>query len=211
MRVYHTETQEDFNALMEELEREGCIWRSGDKPTELKNFWSRYGTEMVVYVKNKDLTLGDIGSVQGVVPIEKFTKESKIKSKVPVVPQFVADWYEQHRYKLEHSIWQYIYCWDVQKRKSDFYNFMKNDNLKPIETLIKMKDGYEVEKEPLYYVHFLEGIGGYLNMRYDGLMRTNGKDQDDEYKTQFTEAEIKSMKKGKGYWLLREPVEEVSK
>ncbi|HCW3516128.1 TPA: DUF1642 domain-containing protein [Listeria monocytogenes] len=70
-------------------------------------------------------------------------------------------------------------------------------------------DGYEVEKEPLYYVHFLEGIGGYLNMRYDGLMRTNGKDQDDEYKTQFTEAEIKSMKKGKGYWLLREPVDEV--
>ncbi|EAE5890356.1 DUF1642 domain-containing protein [Listeria monocytogenes] len=69
--------------------------------------------------------------------------------------------------------------------------------------------GYEVEKEPLYYVHFLEGIGGYLNMRYDGLMRINGKDQDDEYKTQFTEAEIKSMKKGKGYWLLREPIEEV--
>ncbi|HBJ9911395.1 TPA: DUF1642 domain-containing protein, partial [Listeria monocytogenes] len=56
-----------------------------------------------------------------------------------VVPQCVADWYEQHRYKLEHSIWQYIYCWDVQKRKSDFYNFMKNDNLKPVETLIRMR------------------------------------------------------------------------
>ncbi|MML69642.1 DUF1642 domain-containing protein [Listeria monocytogenes] len=163
---------------------------------------------MVVYVKNKDLTLGDIGSVQGVVPIEKFTKESKIKSKVPVVPQFVADWYEQHRYKLEYSIWQYIYCWDVQKRKSDFHDFMDDDNLKPIETLIKMKDGYEVEKEPLYYyVHFLAGTGGYLNMRYDGLIYISGKDQTDEYKTQFTEAEIKAMDKGDAYWLLREPVE----
>ncbi|EAD0715287.1 DUF1642 domain-containing protein [Listeria monocytogenes] len=75
-----------------------------------------------------------------------------------VVPQFIADWYEQHRDKLEHSIWQYIYCWDVQKRKSDFYNFMKNDNLKPVETLIKMKDGYEVEKEPVWVV---ENENGY--------------------------------------------------
>ncbi|HCQ5167800.1 TPA: DUF1642 domain-containing protein [Listeria monocytogenes] len=86
---------------------------------------------------------------------------------------------------------------------------MKNDNLKPVETLIKMKDGYEVEKEPLYYVHFIEGIGGYLNMRYDGHQRSNGKDQNYEYKTQFTEAEIKAMDKGEAYWLLREPVEEV--
>ncbi|EAE3135971.1 TPA: DUF1642 domain-containing protein [Listeria monocytogenes] len=75
-----------------------------------------------------------------------------------VVPQCVADWYEQHRYKLEHSIWQYIYCWDVQKRKSDFYNFMKNDNLKPVETLIRMRYGYEVEKEPVWVV---ENENGY--------------------------------------------------
>ncbi|EAE0110784.1 DUF1642 domain-containing protein [Listeria monocytogenes] len=125
------------------------------------------------------------------------------------VPQFVVDWYEQHRHKLEYSIWGYIYDWDDQDCESDFYDFMKNDNLKPVETLIKMKDGYEVEKEPLYYVHFIEGIGGYLNMRYDGHQRSNGKDQNYEYKTQFTEAEIKAMDKGEAYWLLREPVEEV--
>ncbi|HBM3436788.1 TPA: DUF1642 domain-containing protein [Listeria innocua] len=64
------------------------------------------------------------------------------------VPQCVADWYEDNKDKLDYSIWQYIYCWDVQKRESDFYDFMNNNNLKPVETLIKMKDGYEVEKEP---------------------------------------------------------------
>lgn len=37
---------------------------------------------------------------------------------------------------------------------------MKNDNLKPIETLIKMKDGYEVEKEPLYYVQLIDHATG---------------------------------------------------
>ncbi|EOT0629858.1 DUF1642 domain-containing protein [Listeria monocytogenes] len=137
--------------------------------------------------------------------------ERELLSPAPVlkVPQCVADWYEKYKCALEYSIWKYIYEWADQDYESDFYSFMNHACNNPIETLIKMKYGYEVEKEPLYYVHFLEGIGGYLNMRYDGLMRTNGKDQDDEYKTQFTEAEIKSMKKGKGYWLLREPVDEV--
>ncbi|WP_198454031.1 DUF1642 domain-containing protein, partial [Listeria monocytogenes] len=68
------------------------------------------------------------------------------------------DWYEQHRHKLEYSIWGYIYDWDDQDCESDFYDFMKNDNLKPVETVIKMKDGYEVEKEPVWVV---ENENGY--------------------------------------------------
>ncbi|OEQ27276.1 hypothetical protein AJN15_06325 [Listeria monocytogenes] len=154
------------------------------------------------------MTIGSINSVQGVVSIEKYSKSNN--SKFPVVPQFVADWYEDNKENLEYKIWEYIYDWDDQDCESDFHDFMYDDNLKPIETLIKMQYGYEVEKEQLYYVKLIDSAIGYLNMRYDGLMRTNGKDQDDEYKTQFTEAEIKSMKKGKGYWLLREPVEEVT-
>ncbi|EMG7320569.1 DUF1642 domain-containing protein [Listeria monocytogenes] len=125
-----------------------------------------------------------------------------------VVPQCVADWYEQHRYKLEHSIWQYIYCWDVQKRKSDFYNFMKNDNLKPVETLIRMRYGYEVEKEPLYYVKLIEGVSGYLNVRNDGIQFLNSRGQTAELKTRFTEKEIKAMDKGDAYWQFAVLVEE---
>ncbi|MFH5696505.1 DUF1642 domain-containing protein, partial [Listeria monocytogenes] len=86
--------------------------------------------------------------------------EDLLLSPAPVlkVPQFVADWYEQHRHKLEYSIWGYIYDWDDQDCESDFYDFMKNDNLKPVETVIKMKDGYEVEKEPVWVV---ENENGY--------------------------------------------------
>ncbi|MBC2140172.1 DUF1642 domain-containing protein [Listeria innocua] len=167
--------------------------------------------DTVIIVKKGALAILPKSCVTNDTLIVKYTKESKTNSKFPVVPQFVADWYEDNKENLDYKIWEYIYDWKYQEYESDFYDFMHDNSLKPIETLIKMKDGYEVEKEPLYYVHFLEGIGGYLNMRYDGLMRINGKDQDDEYKTQFTEAEIKSMKKGKGYWLLREPVEEVNK
>ncbi|TYU82188.1 DUF1642 domain-containing protein [Listeria monocytogenes] len=124
-----------------------------------------------------------------------------------VVPQFVADWIihcRQHEYDLV-CLLDYEYS-DMSYEMDNWLHSEESNQ----ELLVRAwLDGYEVEKEPLYYVHFLEGIGGYLNMRYDGLMRTNGKDQDDEYKTQFTEAEIKSMKKGKGYWLLREPVDEL--
>ncbi|HHS3260034.1 TPA: DUF1642 domain-containing protein [Listeria monocytogenes] len=138
-----------------------------------------------------------------------------------VVPQFVADWYEQHRHKLEYSIWGYIYDWDDQDCESDFYDFMGNDNLKPVETLIKMKDGYEVEKEPLYYVRLplstwnddaaeLEVINMYvlLNKQSDettftGLIINKNK----KWTTKLTEAEIKSMPEGDIYWQFAVPVE----
>ena len=64
----------------------------------------------------------------------------------PVVPQFVADWYEEHKDKFEYS----VQCLCVQGykplRQIDVW-FDKTKN-KPIETLVMMhKFGYEVEKE----------------------------------------------------------------
>ncbi|EHH2542537.1 TPA_asm: DUF1642 domain-containing protein [Listeria monocytogenes] len=134
--------------------------------------------------------------------------EDLLLSPAPVlkVPQFVADWYEQHRHKLEYSIWGYIYDWDNQDCESDFYDFMENDNLKPVETLIKMKDGYEVEKEPLYYVQLITIFLGYLNERNDGRRSLSDSVQNDIFKTQFTEAEIKAM--DERYWQFAVPVEE---
>lgn len=209
MRVYHTETQEDFNALMEKLEREGCMWRSGDKPTELTNCWSRYGIAMVVYVKNKDLTIGHIGGVQGALLIEKYSKSTN--SKFPVVPQFVADWYEDNKEKLDYKIWEYIYDWKYQDCESDFYDFMDDNSLKPIETLIKMQDGYEVEKEQLYYVKFVDGNNVdncYLNAGYSGRLIVADSYVGCGFNTKFTEAEIKEM--GERYWQFAVPVEEVT-
>ena len=69
--------------------------------------------------------------------------------KKPVVPQFVADWYEEHKDNFEYS----IQCLCVQGcepvRQIDIW--FDNDDNKPIVTLVKMKlFGYEVEKEKLY-------------------------------------------------------------
>ena len=67
----------------------------------------------------------------------------------PVVPQFVANWYEEHKDNFEYS----IQCLCVQGcepvRQIDIW--FDNDDNKPIVTFVKMKlFGYEVEKGKLY-------------------------------------------------------------
>ena len=69
----------------------------------------------------------------------------------PIVPKYVADWYEEHKDNFEYS----VQCLCVQGckpvRQIDIW--FDNDDNKPIETLVKMKlFGYEVEKEQLYTV-----------------------------------------------------------
>ena len=75
------------------------------------------------------------------------------ESEKPVVPQFVADWYEEHKDNFEYSIQFLCVHGCLPKRKIDTW-FDSDDN-KPIETLVKMKlFGYEVEKEKLYLASF---------------------------------------------------------
>ena len=75
------------------------------------------------------------------------------KSEKPVVPQFVADWYEEHKDDFEMNL--YNLCVDFHKRKltDDLYEWFNKLIDKPIETFVKMKlFGYEVKKEKLYTV-----------------------------------------------------------
>lgn len=52
MKIYHTKTQEDYSALMIELEGENCVWGSGHLPTEW-GCWSTYGKDTCVRVQDK--------------------------------------------------------------------------------------------------------------------------------------------------------------
>lgn len=71
----------------------------------------------------------------------------------PVVPQFVADFYESIKDDFEDGVYELciqLYNCDLDGRINFWFGC--NDN-KPIETLVKMKlYGYEVEKEKLYTV-----------------------------------------------------------
>ena len=117
----------------------------------------------------------------------------------PVVPQFVADWYEEHKDNFEHSI-QYLCvhgCLPVRKIQTWF----DNEDNKPIETLVMMhKFGYKVKKEKLYTVELPNPNGcGYIKVylgKYQngktGLYEWNGYSfWKQEEKAQLTEAEIK--------------------
>ena len=71
----------------------------------------------------------------------------------PKVPQFVADWYEEHKDNFDYS----VQCLCVHGRKPvrQIDIWFDNDDNKPIVTLVKMKlFGYEVEKEKLYLASF---------------------------------------------------------
>nr|DAR04385.1 MAG TPA: Protein of unknown function (DUF1642) [Caudoviricetes sp.] len=84
----------------------------------------------------------------------------------PVVKQFVADWYEDHKDNLEYNIWSYIYNWE-QKEGSAFKDWIDTVRNKPIQTLVNMHQfGYTVEKEKRYYVRFkfIEDSYSYLTL-----------------------------------------------
>ncbi|HGF7699199.1 TPA: DUF1642 domain-containing protein [Enterococcus faecium] len=66
----------------------------------------------------------------------------------PVVPKFVAEWFEENKHALDLAIFTKIRELDGKRypHETDFENWLDNAENNPIENLIRMKDGYEVEK-----------------------------------------------------------------
>ena len=52
MKLYHTQTRKDYDALMYELESKGVKWYSGHKPLEFDGF-EDYGIKTVISVTNE--------------------------------------------------------------------------------------------------------------------------------------------------------------
>lgn len=83
--------------------------------------------------------------------IEKLDEPQK-----PVVQQFVADWYEEHKDDFEGNLFR---CIDRMpdlfsgEELSDFEEWIVDDDTAPFQTLVNMHQfGYEVEKEKRYKV-----------------------------------------------------------
>lgn len=69
----------------------------------------------------------------------------------PVVPKFVAEWFEDNKDDLEFAIWEL--CVDSYgSAQQGMLDWIQQSENKPIETLIRMKDGYKVEKVLKYIV-----------------------------------------------------------
>ena len=102
--------------------------------------------------------------VNGIIKrIEQLDEPKKV-----VVPQFVADWYEEYKDDFEFNIWDWVaYSDESEKLENKEFNSWINDSEgNPIQTLVNMHQfGYEVEKEKRYLVKLkgVEGYGRYLN------------------------------------------------
>ena len=91
----------------------------------------------------------------------KFEGSLEVDKKQPVVPQFVADWYEKHKNSLEFNIFDYVYRFD-QNEESDLKDWFDDIDTNAFQTLVNMHQfGYEVEKEKRYTVK-IKAVNQYL-------------------------------------------------
>ena len=73
----------------------------------------------------------------------------------PVVPQYVADWYEEHKGDFDYELWDYLTSWGDQDDDDDFKEWFREGEKQPVITLVNMHQfGYEVGEEPRYTVRF---------------------------------------------------------
>lgn len=110
----------------------------------------------------------------------------------PVVPQYVADWYEKNKDNFDYNLWEYITDWEEQEH-SDFKNWF-NDKNNAFQTLVNMHQfGYTAEKEKRYRVK-IKGIHSESEYLYYGMgsckWRFRGKNESGYFRKNHTRKEL---------------------
>lgn len=141
-----------------------------------------------------------------------------------VVKKFVAEWFEEHKNSLNDSLWDLTIQTNENSQNKDkkltafekwFIDFEYS-----YEYLIRMKNGYEVEKEQLYQVkiptvnwdeYSSELVTEYAYLIWDITsdeykLSASNKDYK-SWRASLTESEIKSI--DERYWAFAVQVEEV--
>lgn len=115
----------------------------------------------------------------------------------PVVPQFVADWYEENKDDFEYNVWDWISSKDEPEKIQSEFAFWVNDvENNPIQTLVNMHQfGYEVEKEKekRYYVRFkfIEDSYSYLTLiKHLNAWTLSSIKLDKKFRTEYTRKEL---------------------
>ncbi|EIW6151717.1 DUF1642 domain-containing protein [Listeria monocytogenes] len=120
------------------------------------------------------------------------------------VPQFADDWIK-HCKQREYDL-ACLLDYEDSDMSAEMNDWLCLEESNQWLLARAWMDGYEVEKEPLYYVKFIDDESAYLNAWPSGdLLATSN--EGCGFKTKFTEAEIKAM--DERYWQFAVPVEEV--
>ena len=107
--------------------------------------------EMPSEIEGYDFDYGHDFGIRRAISLAKRLDEQQPqmdKPEKPVVPQFVADWYEENKGYFEYNLSSLCVEFHERKLQEDLYEWFNYLSNKPIETLVMMhKFGYEVEKE----------------------------------------------------------------
>lgn len=93
------------------------------------------------------------------------------------VPEFVAEWFEIHKDELEYHVWRLIiksnedYA-DYESDKTDMRYWIQYAPYHPIETLLRMKDGYTV-KPKRWVVKFNDAETDFYFMGWSDIYKTD--------------------------------------
>lgn len=114
----------------------------------------------------------------------------------PVVPQYVADWYEKIKDSFEYNLIEAINNIPYGAPEEEFSDFEKwLEDEQSLTTLVNMHQfGYEVEKEARYIVKF-KGVYGdarYLNHEIDGNWYINSRQETHQFRVAHTRKELEA-------------------
>ncbi|EAE0012247.1 DUF1642 domain-containing protein [Listeria monocytogenes] len=179
-------------------------FKVGDRVELILRSKKRVGTVEEVYNDTQKCKVQIDGFPVTVTKPQKYLVKAEEPEQV-VVPQFVADWISHCKQKVYDLFLSMDY--EDSDMSYEMYNWLTFSDENQEIFARAWLDGYEVEKEPLYWVQLIEGSSGYLNVRNDGIQFINSSGQTAELKTRFTEKEIKAM--GERYWQFAVPIEEV--
>ncbi|WP_376716185.1 nucleotide modification associated domain-containing protein [Vagococcus lutrae] len=155
MELYHVETQEDYDDLMVKLEEEGYMWRTGEKPTDI-NEWYKYGKETVV-------CLGTRG--EGIITRSNLSGAKGNYSTIPII-KHKAD-------KTDKAKELQKYSEQIAKKKEELSNKQAQDNYKLFNEIITDLEKTYIAKNKDYGNSFEESLNEFGEIA--GLVRIGDK------------------------------------
>lgn len=207
VKIYHVETQEDYDDLMIELENEGCMWESESLPTSAK-YWNTFkgNTYITLNKKSKRLTYGYMGLVDinyPDIPVIKHKVKGVEQMEKVVVPQFVADWYVENKPLTIYGLMcDFVTTTNNKNKKiTHWKEAIGSGNAQEIIAKMHLY-GYEVEEKKYYWRKKKEHILEFettvesIHLTYShitGHLFFSDSLQSEGYQTKFTETEVKQL------------------
>ena len=175
------------------------VQRLIEKYKRLEGVWDAPGAETARQIFLQDL--------------EQLDEPQKV-----VVPQFVADWYEENKDVFEANLYRCAYnipsAFDSAKL-NEFERWFLTAGTKPFQTLVNMHQfGYEVEKEKRYLVKAKGLCDNHETLNCEKHSKEwlfSSQEENSAYKTKHTRKELEEANFGWGFDCEGIEIEEVTK